>query len=332
MTNVVHLPRTDRVLVVDDDPVNLKIWKAALSGMCRLEFAGSGKEALEIFPRFRPSLVVLDRMMPGMHGDIVLQHLRALDPTCNTKIVMHSALAREEEQIDGMRKGADLYITKEVSMAVAVTQIRSLLSMQRFDCTASLLSAIRKIRNSGPSYAADFLTRGVLQYNSLLVENIEGRAINLIDVLEGTFTVYTGKRTNGVPAIAVRIDPDIGEARILGNRTLLSGALAGIIDMLLLNMQHGDEVALGLSLIDGEYIISVGSGNVYFSREAQKSFFRFDIETLLGQECIGTALAFETAVRHGGDLRYHGNERHSSFALHLPAMLPAKPLVCGALS
>ena len=60
--------REQRVLVVDDDPVNVEIFRTILDGQCRMFVAGDGPTALAMAERERPDIVLLDVMMPGMSG------------------------------------------------------------------------------------------------------------------------------------------------------------------------------------------------------------------------------------------------------------------------
>ena len=60
--------REQRVLVVDDDPVNVEIFRTILDDQCRMFVAGDGPAALAMAERERPDIVLLDVMMPGMSG------------------------------------------------------------------------------------------------------------------------------------------------------------------------------------------------------------------------------------------------------------------------
>ena len=57
-----------RILIVDDNPTNVAILEEILEDDYILETALSGEEALEIAPVFRPALILLDIMMPGIDG------------------------------------------------------------------------------------------------------------------------------------------------------------------------------------------------------------------------------------------------------------------------
>lgn len=101
-----------RVLVVDDNPVNVMVLEEMLGSEYRLESAQNGQEAIEIAGRFQPAVILLDVMMPGMDGLETCRRLRETPGLSSTNIIMLSAKAMPSEQVEGMDAGADDYITK----------------------------------------------------------------------------------------------------------------------------------------------------------------------------------------------------------------------------
>ncbi|MFC1744146.1 PleD family two-component system response regulator, partial [Candidatus Riflebacteria bacterium] len=69
--------RKGKILIVDDDPTNVRFLEKALRDLYILDKANDGIEALERVERFRPDLVLLDIMMPRMDGIEVLKKIRA---------------------------------------------------------------------------------------------------------------------------------------------------------------------------------------------------------------------------------------------------------------
>lgn len=70
-----------RVLVVDDEPHVAHVVRDALEEFgYTVSIAPSGQEALRLLPEFRPHVVLLDILMPGLPGQAVLEELRRLDP------------------------------------------------------------------------------------------------------------------------------------------------------------------------------------------------------------------------------------------------------------
>jgi two-component system phosphate regulon response regulator PhoB len=118
----------DRILVVDDEPdiVALVAYHLAKSGY-RVATASSGTEALEAARRDRPSLVVLDLMLPGMSGYEVLEQLRADDATRDVGVLMLTARREEPDRIHGLSLGADDYLTKPFSPQELVLRVGAIL-------------------------------------------------------------------------------------------------------------------------------------------------------------------------------------------------------------
>jgi phosphoribosyl 1,2-cyclic phosphodiesterase/CheY-like chemotaxis protein len=102
-----------KVLIVDDDPSILKIASMRLRAEAvEILTAGDGAEGLRLIREHRPAVVVLDLMMPKMHGFTVLQQIRG-DPLLRSiKVLVTSAkgYASDIEQI--RRQGADRYLRK----------------------------------------------------------------------------------------------------------------------------------------------------------------------------------------------------------------------------
>jgi len=101
-----------KILAVDDDPNNIALVEELLGDDYDLRMATTGEEALEIALDFRPDIILLDIMMPGMNGYEVCQRLRERCTLKYTKIIMVSAKAAVSEWFEGYKAGADDYITK----------------------------------------------------------------------------------------------------------------------------------------------------------------------------------------------------------------------------
>jgi len=110
-----HRVRQLKILVVDDDPVLLRMVRTFLENS-PLNFsvisAGSGQEAVEQARREIPDLVLLDLMMPGMDGIEVCEHLRASRLTYLIPVIMLTASASQVHRLDALRTGVDDYISK----------------------------------------------------------------------------------------------------------------------------------------------------------------------------------------------------------------------------
>ncbi len=103
------------VLAVDDIPMNLLLISKILSRLnITISTATNGREALEFIEKNKPSLVLLDLMMPEIDGYEVLKRLRENPETKDMRVVILSALNSNEDIVKGFNMGANDFITKPI--------------------------------------------------------------------------------------------------------------------------------------------------------------------------------------------------------------------------
>jgi len=101
------------VLVVDDNDDNVRIVSTILLGRgFEVRIARDGKSALQSVEQYRPDVILLDIMMPGMDGMQVLDALKTDPRSASIPVVMVTAKAHDEDVLAGYRYGADYYVTK----------------------------------------------------------------------------------------------------------------------------------------------------------------------------------------------------------------------------
>jgi two-component system OmpR family response regulator len=122
-----------RLLVVDDEPniVDLLATSLRFAGF-EVATARNGAEALRVASTFRPDLMVLDVMMPGLDGFTVVRRLR--QEGINAPVVFLTAKDATEDKVTGLTLGGDDYVTKPFSLEEVVARIRAVL--RRFAETA----------------------------------------------------------------------------------------------------------------------------------------------------------------------------------------------------
>lgn len=109
--------QTFSVLVVDDSPVARKLVEHALPSERYTIFnAKTGQEALDLFAKHRPGLVITDWLMPDLSGIELCQRLRADFHNCFTYIILLTGVSEKSKVVAGLQAGADEYLTKPFHM------------------------------------------------------------------------------------------------------------------------------------------------------------------------------------------------------------------------
>ncbi|MBM6551532.1 HD domain-containing phosphohydrolase [Marinomonas ostreistagni] len=118
-----------RILVVDDEPANLKVLRQVLQDQYRLSFARSGKSALELIEKEPVDLILLDIMMPDMTGFEVCQQLKADSTLRQVPVIFVTALRDTIDEEKGFELGAVDYITKPIVPAIVRARVKTHLSL-----------------------------------------------------------------------------------------------------------------------------------------------------------------------------------------------------------
>ncbi|MFN2167411.1 MAG: response regulator transcription factor [Anaerolineae bacterium] len=118
-----------KVLVVEDEPTLLETLAYNLTRQSyEVITAKDGLQAVKIARQERPSLMVLDLMLPGMDG---FEVCRVLRQEMNMPILILTARAEEVDKIVGLEVGADDYMTKPFSMRELMARVKALLRRER---------------------------------------------------------------------------------------------------------------------------------------------------------------------------------------------------------
>ena len=116
------------ILIVDDEPnVVVPIQFLMEQQGYRVMTAERGEDALDLIYQYKPDLVLLDIMLPGIDGYEVCEIIRLNPNYRNVKIIFLTAKGREVEIAKGLALGADAYITKPYSNAELVAAVKGLL-------------------------------------------------------------------------------------------------------------------------------------------------------------------------------------------------------------
>ena len=117
------------ILIVEDDPTIRALLQMMLkaAGFTHVKTATRGDDGLEAIRRDRPSLVLLDLMLPGVDGLTVCSRVRSDPELADVRILMLTAKSEDEDIVRGLELGADDYVTKPFSREVLLARINAVL-------------------------------------------------------------------------------------------------------------------------------------------------------------------------------------------------------------
>ena len=118
-----------RILIADDNADMRQYAGRLLSEQHELSFAANGQHALELIRRQRPDLLLCDVMMPILDGATLVKMLRGDPKTSTIPIILMSARAGREAEMEGLRLGADEYLVKPFTGVELVTRVQSMLKV-----------------------------------------------------------------------------------------------------------------------------------------------------------------------------------------------------------
>lgn len=118
-----------KILIIDDDPAIRELYETGFKQIgYDVRVAVNGEDALAKTMEFRPELLLLDIMMPEIHGLHVLDIIKATPEAQNMKVVIFTALSDDEAQKKATELGADGYIVKsQMTMAEVITYVQGIL-------------------------------------------------------------------------------------------------------------------------------------------------------------------------------------------------------------
>ncbi|UCF91995.1 MAG: response regulator [Desulfobacterales bacterium] len=123
----------NRILIVDDDPLNVKLLAAKLPPEHYEAIrAYSGEEALAKIADEAPDLILLDIMMPGIDGYETTKRLKSDPRSQDIPVILVTALDGTDDKIRGLEVGADEFLNKPVNAAELQARVKSLLRLKQY--------------------------------------------------------------------------------------------------------------------------------------------------------------------------------------------------------
>jgi len=170
---------TPKILVVDDQPINVQLLKRKLEreGMA-VATAYSGREALDLVAADKPDLILLDVMMPEMDGIEVCQRLQADSETKTIPIIFITARTSKEGKIEGLGVGAVDYITKPIDLDETLARVQTQLRFVAIN--RELVDLQRRLGESRRSATIGAVTQGIAHN----LNNLLGVVIGYVDLIK----------------------------------------------------------------------------------------------------------------------------------------------------
>jgi len=229
-----------RVLVVEDE----ESYRQALASGLGLEgfdvvLAADGPEGLRRFEEYAPDIVLLDMLLPGMHGIDVCRRIRAVS---SVPILMVSAVDSELDVVLGLELGASGYVTKPFRLRELVARMHAILrrvqprSVERAAPVATYAPPVRRPSSpeNGPAFgdvSVDYVRREVTVHGDIVhlsrkefdllaallspAERVRSRA-ELIDLLwPDTYLTDTRTLDTHIHRLRAKLEPDPTDPRYI---------------------------------------------------------------------------------------------------------------------
>lgn len=121
------------ILIVDDEPINVRIMSAILEANdYQVRAAFNGEECLRRVTVEPPDVILLDIMMPVMDGFAVAQQLKQAEATCFIPLIMVTALSDVKSRIQALEAGADDFLTKPVDKAELLARVKASVKVKAY--------------------------------------------------------------------------------------------------------------------------------------------------------------------------------------------------------
>ncbi len=170
----------ETILLVDDSPTNLEVLFRTLDDtLYRILVARSGETALQIVAQEKPTLVLLDVMMPGMDGFEVCERIKADEQMKKTAVIFLSALGDTDAKVRGFQLGGVDYIAKPFQAEEVVARVATHVRIQQLerkleDKNAALESEFRRILTSMAEGVYGLNKNGEITYLNTAASQLTG--------------------------------------------------------------------------------------------------------------------------------------------------------------
>lgn len=177
------------ILIVEDNDDIRQLLSTLFAPLYRTRTAVDGAEALEMIGDEMPDIILTDVMMPNIDGLELCKTIKHDFSTCHIPVVLLTARTAVEKKLEGLKTGADDYVTKPFNNDVLVSRCNNLINMRRL---------LQRKFSQHPHHEADMLATNPMDKNLL------DRAMAIIDryYSDSEFSVDTFAREIGMSRTA----------------------------------------------------------------------------------------------------------------------------------
>ena len=205
----------DVVLAVDDNEQNLQLLEEYLwSWGYEVVLARDGREAVELYPRHNPSIIVLDVMMPNMDGYEAARLIKSSPAGRTIPILMLTALTGTDDKIRALEAGADDFLNKPINRDELRTRIRSLIRIRNLrkelDSSENIIMTLTSALESKDARSMGHVHR-VAAYAAHLCDKLGMSAEEKETIIKGAMLHDVGMI--GVPDHLLSVEPATDEER-----------------------------------------------------------------------------------------------------------------------
>jgi DNA-binding response OmpR family regulator len=298
---------SERILIADDSRELRTVLSAQLRKLgFDVQVAVDGQEAIERARSFKPTLIIMDIMMPKLTGLKATKRLREDPETANTPIILMSQLGEEQDVVEGIDAGADEYLVKPFRQAELAARVRILLrksastNKKMDETTAQGLEAdeendaVRRFKETGQIVSKDFAGFTIIDklgqggtatvYRAMEPVNFKPVALKIFSPVASVKEGFL-KRLARSNEIAVRlIHPHIVRTYTMGEYQDVHFMVQELVEGTALDFYLHEEggkldeakarrymmhIAEGLVYLDGKGLIhrDIKPGNIYVSHD-----------------------------------------------------------------
>jgi len=147
-----HKPK---ILVVDDQPINIRVIHGLFKGRFDIIMAMNGEQALSQAEQHRPDLIILDVMMPDMDGYEVCRRLKASPNTSAIPVVFVTAHNDAADEIQGIALGAIDFISKPINAVLVEARVKTYITFKLQTDLLRSLGVLDELANAAHGKSPD---------------------------------------------------------------------------------------------------------------------------------------------------------------------------------